>query len=191
MNLNEELSLSSSDLFNFQLTGRIAASGNVQSMLNFKKECVERCFCHLLSNNEALVSAPELPATTLARACYYGMFQGCTSLTKAPELPATTVERACYYVMFQGCTSLTKAPELPATTLVESCYYGIFKDCTKLNYIKVGFTAWLVQGTHPTTDWVAGVGSTGTFYKPSALPEQFGNPYNAYIPSGWTVVNTD
>lgn len=34
------------------------------------------------------------------------MFQGCTSLLTAPELPATTLSQYCYRYMFQGCTSL-------------------------------------------------------------------------------------
>lgn len=156
MNLNEQLSLSSSDLFNFQLTGRIAASGNVQSMLNFKKECVPKCFFHLLSNNEALVSAPELPATTLAEECYWAMFYNDINLTVPPELPATTLAHYCYAFMFEG---------------------------SGITSLKVPFTEW---GQCP--GWVKYLPSTGTFYKPSALPEQFGNDY---IPSGWTVVNTD
>ena len=34
------------------------------------------------------------------------MFSGCTSLTTAPELPATTLADYCYYGMFQRCTNL-------------------------------------------------------------------------------------
>jgi len=45
------------------------------------------------------------------------MFRGCTSLITAPELPATTLTNYGYQGMFGGCTSLTKAPDLPATTL--------------------------------------------------------------------------
>jgi hypothetical protein len=34
------------------------------------------------------------------------MFRGCTSLVTAPELPATTLSERCYYNMFYGCSSL-------------------------------------------------------------------------------------
>ena len=34
------------------------------------------------------------------------MFQGCTSLISAPELPATTLADFCYYRMFNGCYAL-------------------------------------------------------------------------------------
>ena len=35
------------------------------------------------------------------------MFYNCTSLTTAPELPATTLAKGCYYEMFYNCTSLS------------------------------------------------------------------------------------
>ena len=100
------------------------------------------------------------------------------------DLAQTTLAFNCYGSMFQGCTGLTSAPELPATTLASRCYYSMFQGCTGLALMKVHFTAW---GTE-TNDWVSNVASTGTFYKPSALSEEFG-PNN--IPTGWTVVNID
>ena len=93
---------------------------------------VAGCYECMFEGCTSLVSAPELPATTLAEECYYSMFFGCTSLKSAPELPATTLAEECYYNMFYGCTSLKSAPELPATTLAESCYYYMFAACTSL-----------------------------------------------------------
>ena len=92
----------------FVMTGKISASGNVDTLLN--------------QNGNA----------TLTFACYYGLFEYCTSLTQAPELPATTLADYCYESMFKGCTSLTTAPELPATTLADSCYSNMFYYCTSL-----------------------------------------------------------
>ena len=87
----------------FLMTGKISASGNVDTLLN--------------QNGNA----------TLTFACYYGLFEYCTSLTTAPELPATTLAGDCYESMFNGCTSLTTAPAiLPATTLANYCYYNMF-----------------------------------------------------------------
>ena len=34
------------------------------------------------------------------------MFYGCTSLVTAPALPATTLAGRCYYIMFKGCTKI-------------------------------------------------------------------------------------
>ena len=142
------------------------------------------CYTFMFWGCTGLTSAPELPATTLAAGCYYCMFRDCTGLTSAPELPATTLAADCYTSMFWGCTGLTSAPELPATTLASYCYYYMFRNCAKLSLIRVHFTAWGAQ----TSNWVTSVSSAGTFYKPSALSEEFGE---SKIPTGWTVVNID
>ena len=142
------------------------------------------CYGSMFNGCTGLMSAPELPATTLASNCYGSMFNGCTGLMSAPELPATTLATACYRSMFQGCTGLTIAPELPATKLERICYQSMFDGCTNLSLIKVHFTTWVSQ----TNSWVSGVSPTGTFYKPSALPEEYGTDK---IPTGWTVVNID
>ena len=76
----------------FVMTGKISASGNVDTLLN--------------KNGNA----------TLTFACYYGLFEYCTSLTSAPELPATTLADYCYNSMFKGCTSLTAAPTIKTYT---------------------------------------------------------------------------
>ena len=100
------------------------------------------------------------------------------------DLIQTPLAVRCYYNMFYGCTGLTSAPELPATTLVAACYRSMFYGCTNISLIKVHFTAWGTQ----TNAWVSNVPSTGTFYKPSALPDEFSTDR---IPTGWTVVNID
>ena len=115
---------------NFEMTGKIAASGNVNSLLMEDEKTARtlslsgRNFCYfgLFEGCSSLTTAPELPATTLAEGCYSNMFNCCISLTTAPELPATTLANNCYDNMFYRCTSLTSAPELPATTLATNCY---------------------------------------------------------------------
>ena len=120
----------------FVMTGAIAASGSVMSLIDGSGSSTEipcsYCFIELFSGCTGLTKAPELPATTLDRGCYAGMFQDCTSLTQAPELPATSLSNYCYNSMFRGCTSLTQAPELPAMTLANSCYSSMFSGCTSL-----------------------------------------------------------
>ena len=147
---------------NFKLTGKVKASGSVQSLVNDKATSLRKdangnniwerdendniihsnltagSFPGLFatwintSNSTALISAPELPATGLISECYNNMFYGCTSLTKAPELPATNLTDGCYWGMFEGCSSLSSAPELPATNLAEYCYESMFRNCTSL-----------------------------------------------------------
>ena len=65
--------------FLFQMSGKIAASGNVNSMINYA-ELTDYCFMQLFSNCTSLTKAPELPATTLANGCYRSMFYNCSSL---------------------------------------------------------------------------------------------------------------
>ena len=158
---NETFGSSSAVYHNFVINGLVAASGDITSLRRF-----------------------DLEQTTLATSCYISMFKGCTGLMSAPELPATTLANFCYGYMFRGCTGLTNAPELPATTLVRNCYQHMFEDCTNLSLIKVRFTTWGPQ----TSNWVSNIKSTGTFYKLSSLPEEYGT---IKIPTGWAVVNID
>ena len=210
---NETFGSSGTVHHKFVINGLVAASGDITSLRRFDLEQTQLadycynsmfsgctgltsapelpattlaayCYASMFSGCTGLTSAPELPATTLKISCYSSMFNGCTGLTSAPELPATTLAGFCYNSMFNGCTGLTSAPELPATTLASRCYTTMFYGCTDLSLIKVHFTAWGTQ----TTNWVSNVSPTGTFYKPTALPEEYGT---AKIPTGWTVVNID
>jgi hypothetical protein len=187
-NTKEQLNSNSLTYTYFKMSGKIAASGNIQSMLNYSTSCPAYCYFGLFEYCSGLTSAPGLPATNLADGCYRHMFGGCTSLTKAPKLPATNLAPHCYHNMFGGCTSLTNAPELPATNLAKCCYYGMFSDCTSLNYVNVGFTDWYYDkysSTFATDGWLRDVSPTGTFVCPEELDTtQRGN---SYIPTGWTI----
>ena len=158
-------STSSSNYNQFQMTGKISASGNIMSLLyddNFERKLTIPC-----------------------NYCFYYMFYGCTALTTAPELPATMLANYCYRYMFRDCTNLTTAPNLPATTLANYCYYGMFYGCTSLNYIKM--LAININYTSCLSNWVKGVASTGTFIK---HPNMTSLPTGTSgIPTGWTVQN--
>lgn len=115
---------------------KVECTGDIRTLLdyrNYKTVATDQArFCCLFEYCKALTSAPELPATTLAEACYSEMFSGCTNLNTAPSLPATKLVENCYYNMFSGCTNLKTAPKLPATKLAYWCYYGMFNDCSSL-----------------------------------------------------------
>ena len=132
---NRGLQTNIAGVHRFSMTGKIAASGNIQYLLDKTGELLsvpKDCYSYMFWGCTNLTTAPSLPATTLADNCYGAMFQGCTNLTTAPSLPATTLAIGCYGVMFQGCTSLTTAPSLPATTLADYCYGQMFQGCTSL-----------------------------------------------------------
>ena len=132
---NQTIGSSNTDYYKFVMTGKIAESGNIQTLLKAdgsRTDVPAYCYKNLFNGCQSLTTTQKLPATTLAAGCYSNMFDGCSSLTTAPELPATKLAAGCYKEMFKGCTSLTTAPALPVTTLDNGCYSGMFYDCTSL-----------------------------------------------------------
>ena len=127
-------------------TKDVECNGNINTLLDHIKvenneEIVytEGTFSHLFYHCAELISAPTLPATTLASNSYESMFLGCSSLITAPALPATTLAHGCYCYMFYNCSKLTTAPELPATTLPQNSlsniwgvYAYMFSGCLSL-----------------------------------------------------------
>ena len=197
----------------FVMTGSIAASGNILSLVNFNTILEDYAFVFLFYNCTALTNATiKLPSTTLTEGCYYSMFYKCTSLVYGPqELPATTLAKNCYNSMFRGCTSFMGRPEiLPATTLAENCYYAMFyhceklsnspilpatelvnncysymfQGCTILNLVEALFTTDPTTGTY-LTNWLKNVKITGKFIMNDNATW---NRADAEIPNNWTVV---
>lgn len=129
-------SQSMSKYYNFEMSGKVAASGDVMSLVQTNCKTVEipsdYCFYQLFANCTGLVSAPELTADILKPYCYAQMFSGCTSLVAAPEIMATQLAKNCCNKMFGGCKSLTEVPALKAEKLEESCYANMFEDCVAL-----------------------------------------------------------
>ena len=167
----------------FTMTGKIAVSGSVMSLIDGIGETlvvpVDYCFYGLFIDCASLTRVAELPATTLTDYCYASMFSGCANLTQVPDLPAITLATYCYGNMFSGCTSLIQSPRLLASTLADSCYASMFSGCTMLSEIKVSFVVW-----ENTSEWVADVAPTGTFICPKPLALEYGLDR---IPEGWTV----
>ena len=126
----------SADVNHVKMTGKIAASGSVTSLID--------------ENGGD-------PNVTLPNDCFAHMFQDCTSLTQAPELPATTLSDICYVFMFKNCTSLTQIPKLPATTLDVACYHRMFEGCTGLSLTTTKDAdhtlAWSVPNTTEELNW--------------------------------------
>lgn len=66
------------------------------------------CYTKMFSGCSNLVNVPnKLPATTLVGGCYSNMFAFCTSLLTAPELPAVTIASTSYQYMFRDCSQLS------------------------------------------------------------------------------------
>jgi len=125
---------------NFAMTGEIIASGDVTSLTNEVGGDVSlsgkaHCYKHMFRNCTSLITAPDLPSTSLVDYCYYEMFIGCTRLTSAPELPAKNLYQSCYHGMFKNCISLPSTPELASTSLGAYCYYEMFRGCKSLTTV--------------------------------------------------------
>ena len=131
---NKETTLSSStqSYIRFTLTGQIAASGNIQSMLNWSSSVPDFGLAYLFYSCTYLYQAPQLPALSLGVNCYRSLFNACSNLQECPVLPATQLTQSCYNYMFKGCKAITKAPILLATVMKPGCYSNMFYQCTSL-----------------------------------------------------------
>lgn len=165
-------------LFKDQIALREADRLRFEAMTNS-----EECYSSMFNGCTNLLTAPELPATTLGYSPYKAMFANCKSLIKAPSiLPAITIGSWAYGYMFKGCTSLVNAPELIAETLKEKCYSYMFDGCTSLKTIRCRAK---VKANDSTYLWLSGVASSGTFYGHS----EYGWASGASgIPKTWTFV---
>ena len=186
-------------------TVKVACTGDIRTLLDWRNYSTVKTqnarFCNLFIDCAVLTSAPELPATTLAKNCYDSMFSGCTSLTDAPVLPATKLADFCYSTMFYGCTSLTSAPKLSAEKLANNCYTYMFSNCNSLSTITMLAPASEINLTpYFFVNWLNRAGRTAAS---RTLKVQDEDAYNAlvgkgYLPDNWkkgaentTVLNKD
>lgn len=131
--------------------------GNVMSMVNdagdfatdetLEDYAMPELFCgnYFASNHIAFLADKPLmlPATTISKYCYDGMFSYCQDLTVLPSgfLPAKVMKEGCYEFMFDQCKGLKSLPDdlLPATTLAEKCYMDMFQQCSGLTTLADDF----------------------------------------------------
>lgn len=93
----------------FSLTGKIAASGNINSLLEEDEETARTmslagrqwCFSRLFDGQSALVEPPELPATEIDVGSYYALFAN-TGIRNSVSLPATKVYDNSYKYLFSS-----------------------------------------------------------------------------------------
>ena len=128
----------------------------------------------MFSGCTALVTAPQIVATSLGDSAMHGMFWGCTSLEIAPQIVVTTITGTrAMYRMFYGCTSLQVLPKLNAETLSNECYWEMFSGCSDimLSTTQVGDyqTAYRIPftgtGTSGTNSLLRMFDSTGGTFK--------------------------
>ena len=139
----------------------VYCSGDIRTLIDYETywtaSTAQAKFCNLFQYNSMLMTAPELPATTLATHCYYGMFSGCKALTTAPELPAEFLVTNCYFRMFKNCTSLSNVTMLATV---------------------VGISSWL-------DDWLTGAGSNDSTRTLTLANEHAYNSIEGKLPENW------
>lgn len=178
----ETLSAWTNDYAGFSLPKKVAASGNIQSMLNWRTDCPFRCFNQLFLGVK-LTSLPLMPAKIIGGSSYYNMYGNYSKIYQTKLILDFPLSTESFLHMFQFATGF-EAVELRGERTETVNMRAMFRGCTTLKEITVHFTSWVGE----SSDWVLDVSSGGTFYKPSALPEEYGT---ARIPEGWTVVNID
>ena len=150
----------------FVMTGQIAASGNINSLLNGQ-------------DPDAVTTAPQY--------AYPDLFRGCTALVDATDLmlPSTTASTNCYgHGMFRNCSNLVGGPTIMATNLFSISYTAenMFNGCSSLASVKIYATG-NIWNSSATSNWMTGVPNTGTFYYNGTYTGRGAN----YIPYGWTI----
>ena len=178
-NKTESLSKDNAQYLYFRMTGSIAASGNIMSLLNFAEEVPSHGFYGLFTNCAPLTTAPELPSLIILPFSYAQMFAGCSNLKEAPILPVVNVPLNAYESMFYNCTSLEKVHIKAKYIADEYTFYRMFWNCSSLNTIKLDYT-----GEINFNNWVRGVTGTGTLYYNGPTTEHG----ISKIPTNFTVV---
>jgi hypothetical protein len=148
----------------FALSGKVAASGELGSLLNYADVWPKYCFSHAFRNQNSLTAAPYVACDTAGEWTLDYAFNGCRNLKRI------RVDIKNHHLN-------------PDNNKFDSVG-GMLGGCSSLNLIEVDFTSW--EGFDTSNGWVSGVAPKGVFIKPAALPEEFGDNR---IPTGWTVVN--
>ena len=128
----------------FEMTGKIAAGGNIISLLDKDAEMTEIPafgFLFLFGDiteenpNTSLTAAAAMPEViTIGTFGCSGMYSDCTSLTAAAGMSAvTTIGYLGCGNMYDGCTALTDSADMPSLTAIgnNGCN-RMYKECTSL-----------------------------------------------------------
>lgn len=155
--------LDADEPISFNIKGKSNISGLLRSLVNYSKEISPYCFNRIFNKTD-IVSAKNL----------------ILDFDRYPEFS--------FFYAFGECPYLEEGPAIPEGEKVTNCFASLFAGSVNLKEIKVNFSNWQDDTGDSTANWVNNVATEGTFYKPSALPEEY--EINR-IPVGWTVVNID
>lgn len=120
---------------------RIYVSGNIMSLVDGEGRTKvipdDNMFSYLFANEEQgediYFGDLTLPATTLTKGCYKGMFLNTKTSSVPSILPATTLQDECYESMFEG-TNIFNSPYIMAEYLQKDCLKHTFRRAGKLEH---------------------------------------------------------
>lgn len=120
---------------------RIYVSGNIMSLVDGEGRTKvipdDNMFSYLFANEEQgediYFGDLTLPATTLTKGCYKGMFLDTKTSSVPSILPATTLQDECYESMFEG-TNIFNSPYIMAEYLQKDCLKHTFRRAEKLEH---------------------------------------------------------
>lgn len=126
-------STSNSDYYYFITRGGVSVSWDVNYLLckNSTLTVPDYWFFWLFLGSWIL-TAPELPATTVWEYWYSCMFVWCDLIETAPELPATQLSEWCYKEMFEWCSALKTLPRLNVLNIPDDAYRLMFAECSQI-----------------------------------------------------------
>lgn len=185
---NTTMATSTSNYHKFVMSGSIATSGDITSLINGVGGIAalqSYSFCNLFRSCAAMTTIPNIGIGDLSFYCYNQTFVFCTGLT-------SIVINNCslgYFSLFQsfyGCTNLVSAEILSTKSNSSTPMQAIFQNCNSLNYVKLGLTDYPSDISFLT--WLVGVAASGSLYCDNGLtlPNS-----SSGLPLGWTRYNLD
>lgn len=159
-----------SNYYHFVFEGQFHASGDITSLLNDGiggnvelKSKNNYAFYKLFYGCVGLLSAPNMPSTTLSANCYRSMYEGCSSLSNNQLLPATTLGQFCFDAMYKDCVSLKTAQILCENPNQKYCCRNMFNGCTAIETITTRFyDTPIVNADIVTLGWIDNIDNDNT-----------------------------
>ena len=144
------------------------------------------CYQSMFYSTYSISSLPKFPAKTLGIGSYMFMFYSCSTpvnVNQTIKLPATKLAKQCYYGMFWGYGEHHEGnlkAEISALTLSTNCFGNMFSNCKLLTYVRHSVIEW---NTSNTGSWLYGTKSGGTVecFENSTIPTGSASG----IPTGW------
>lgn len=162
-------STSSTNFTNFVLTGKIATSGSIMSLIDNSDGSLtiipsNHCFRELFKNNHSLISVPDINVSNMTVACFVRTFADCANLEYA---------------------------KIKLNTYNSYCYNSLFIECDKLKLLEIDTKQWYKEGQEESSfsAWLRNAGTQATeptIIVPYGLDTSV-RDYN-HIPEGWKII---